>query len=214
MGVTEPLLEPQHLFADDRKAEMSRFDDPGMHRADRDLVDPVAGDANEGIVDHLREFADRTLGLLLVQGKPVRGPGAVVEPRPRVACTDGDDPEQVGRGALHPDCARKLRRQVGIGRRICVERQVEPGETVGERVRGADREAPGLAPAPVRTPERDEAAAGGSDGARGDLPGVGVDAGAPDRQRRRQAIEFELESGDPHSQPPSIRAAWVYQPTR
>src|SRR6185369_8050056 len=57
---------------------------------------------------------------------------------------------------------------------------------------------PGLARAPVRSPERDEPPAGGSDGASGDLPGVGVDAGTPDRQRCRQAIEFELETGNPH----------------
>ena len=190
VGVAQPLLQAQHLFADDRKAEMPWLDDAGVHRADRDLVDPVTGDANEGIVDHVRAFADRTLGILLAQGEPVRGPGAVVEPRPRVACTDRDDPEQVGGGTLHPHRARKLCREIGIGRRIGVELQVEPGETVGERIRRADGEAARLAPAPVRAPDRDEPATGGGDGARGDLPRVGVDAGAPDRQRRRQAIEF------------------------
>jgi hypothetical protein len=51
--VAEPLFQAQHLLADDRKAEVPRLDDPGMNRADRDLMDAVAADANERVVDDL-----------------------------------------------------------------------------------------------------------------------------------------------------------------
>ena len=42
MHVAEPLFEPHHGLAIGGEAEMSRLDDAGMHRADRDLVQAFA----------------------------------------------------------------------------------------------------------------------------------------------------------------------------
>ena len=45
--VAEPLLEPQHLFADDLEAEMSGLDDACMHRTDGYFVNAVTFDFHE-----------------------------------------------------------------------------------------------------------------------------------------------------------------------
>ena len=42
MGVAQTLLQPDHGLAVCGKAEMARFDDPGMHGTDRDLVQAFA----------------------------------------------------------------------------------------------------------------------------------------------------------------------------
>jgi hypothetical protein len=212
--VAEPFLEAQHLLADDREPEVTGLDDARMHRPDRNLVDTVAGDANEGIVDDRSGGEAGARDRVIEQGQVVARPRAVVQPRPGVARPDRDDPEQVRRGALHPRGAGKVRRHVGIRWRVGGQREVEPDEPLGQRVGRARGEAAGVVPAAVRAPERDQTAVRRCDRARRDLPRIGVDARAPDRQRRRQAFEVELESGDPHGQPPSIRAACVYQPIR
>ena len=48
--VAQPLLEPQHLLADDLEAEVAGLDDAGVHGSDGDLVHAVAFDAHERIV--------------------------------------------------------------------------------------------------------------------------------------------------------------------
>ena len=47
--IAEPLLEPHHRLAAGGEAEMPRLDDPGMHRADRYLVQALAFDRQEGV---------------------------------------------------------------------------------------------------------------------------------------------------------------------
>ena len=54
MRITEPLLETQHFFADDREAEVSRLDHAGVDRAHSDFVDTITGDGDEWIVCFLR----------------------------------------------------------------------------------------------------------------------------------------------------------------
>ena len=49
MLVAEHDLEKQHLLAVGLKAEVSRLDDAGVHRPDRDLVDLLPLDAEEGV---------------------------------------------------------------------------------------------------------------------------------------------------------------------
>ncbi len=48
--IAETLLEPEHLLANDREAEMTRLYDAGVHRTDGNLVDPVPRDPYERIV--------------------------------------------------------------------------------------------------------------------------------------------------------------------
>ncbi len=45
--VAEPLFEPHHRLAAGGEAEMSRLDDSGMHRTDRDLMQALALDRKE-----------------------------------------------------------------------------------------------------------------------------------------------------------------------
>src|SRR6185369_6962037 len=42
VGVAEPLLQIEDILAHGLKTEMPRLDDPGMHRPDLDLVDPLS----------------------------------------------------------------------------------------------------------------------------------------------------------------------------
>ena len=45
--VAEPLLEPQHLLADDREPEVAWLDDARVHGPHRHLVHAVTGDAHK-----------------------------------------------------------------------------------------------------------------------------------------------------------------------
>ena len=198
--VAEPLLEPQHLLADDREAEMPGLDDAGVHRADRDLVDAVAGDANEGIVDRRSRRRRRGVGTLVSRAEsdlPARCRG-----RARAACRAapiGDDPEQVGRGALHPLGAREVRRQVGIRRRIDRQRagRARPGLRRARR-----RPRPRSLRLAASRGRRPRARPGGrrrAATARAAASHASASThAAPDRQRRRQAFERELQSRDAH----------------
>ena len=47
--IAEPLLEPHHRLAVGGEAEMPGLDDAGMDRADRDLVQILALDGQEGV---------------------------------------------------------------------------------------------------------------------------------------------------------------------
>ena len=47
--VAEPFLQPHDRFAIGGEAEMAGLDDAGMHRADRDLVQALALDGQEGV---------------------------------------------------------------------------------------------------------------------------------------------------------------------
>ncbi len=106
--VAEPLLEPQHLFADHLEAEMPRLDDAGVNGAHRYLVHAVAADAYERVIlfpglplrrrfeiAAQREHVDRPCGL------PQPGPLIV-----RVAL----QAQKVEHRALHPVRRRKDRR--------------------------------------------------------------------------------------------------------
>ena len=116
--VAEPLLEPEHLFADDRKAEMSRLDDAGVHRSDRDLVHAVTLHAHERVV------VDRRTRLSTAASPRSRTRAVETGPRARrhVAATDAGPSSvdahaaQIERGALHARRAGKDRLEPGIAR--------------------------------------------------------------------------------------------------
>src|SRR5690606_17438287 len=115
------------------------------------------------------------------------------------------------------DRERKDAGEVRVARRRAIESEFDPGQAVAQRVGGADRERVGatavyrVAPAPVASPQRDQAPAGGSDRPRRRGPFVARRAGARDRQRRRQRVEREIESGQPHLSP---RSSWPPRGTR
>src|SRR6185503_18017845 len=71
--IAEPLLEPQHLFADDLEAEVPRLDRSRMHGTDGDFVHAVARDAHERIVLLSGLPRGRDLEIAL-QGKAVDRP--------------------------------------------------------------------------------------------------------------------------------------------
>ena len=79
VNVAEPLLQPHDRLAAGVEAEMARLDDPGMHRPDRNLMQPDAFGAEKRVA--LRLAAARR------GARPERmaeRPAAMVEPRPRV----------------------------------------------------------------------------------------------------------------------------------
>ena len=50
VNVAEPRLESENLLTDDGKTKVPGFDDAGMHRTHRNLVDAVARHAHERIL--------------------------------------------------------------------------------------------------------------------------------------------------------------------
>ena len=48
VDIAEPRLQPHHRLAAGVEAEMAGLDDPGVDRADRDLVQPLALGGEEG----------------------------------------------------------------------------------------------------------------------------------------------------------------------
>ena len=83
------------------KTEMTRLDDAGMHRPDRDLVQAFTFDGEELI----------RRGLLRrpVAAERLRhGPEAEIEPGPRIGRAHRVKPEQIADGAFQPQCRRML----------------------------------------------------------------------------------------------------------
>src|SRR4029450_5423315 len=109
--VAEALLEPQHLFADDRKAEVPRLDDAGVDRTHPDLVHALTADTGEwrsaAPADRdewipLPLALERTAAVALPsQWVKVRRPRAMAQPRPRVQRAVRSHAEQVEDSALH-----------------------------------------------------------------------------------------------------------------
>ena len=80
--VAQPLLEPQHLLADDREAEVAGLDDAGMHRADRRSR---ARRRPRRARTRSRRAGSRpaAIGIARRQREGIGGPRAVPQPRPR-----------------------------------------------------------------------------------------------------------------------------------
>ena len=95
--VAEPLLEAHHMFAVGGEAEMSRFDDAGMHGTDRNLVQAFAFGGEESVGSSLPAI-----------------PHAVIEPGSRVGRTHGVKLEQIAYRAFQPQRWRMLGADAGI----------------------------------------------------------------------------------------------------
>ncbi len=84
VNVAEPLLELEHLLADDREAKMPGLDDARMHRSDRNLVHAVARDAHEWIVIRGRRASRAVIRGRRRERKVLGRPRGVPQPWPRI----------------------------------------------------------------------------------------------------------------------------------
>ena len=107
--VAEPLLEPRHRLAIGREAEMAGLDDPGMHRADRNLMQAVAVHRQEFVVDRIAPRRRRARAERRAQSPlAVIEPGAVVgRVRRPVAVKVADGPFEPDRRQMEPADGRK-----------------------------------------------------------------------------------------------------------
>ena len=108
MRVAEPLFQPHHGFAAGAEAEMSRLDDSGVHRADRNLMQAVALDGKEPI-----GLTNRRRRLARAERMP-HIPEAEIEPRPRIRQADCDVAIKTVNGAFETDGWRVQRADRGI----------------------------------------------------------------------------------------------------
>src|SRR4029450_3567993 len=120
--VAEALLEPQHLFADDRKAEVPRLDDAGVDRTHRDLVHAVTADRDEWIA--LPLALERTAAVALPPhwGKSARpramAPAPPRTPRgPRAPVPMGKSPPATRHGAATASSPARRAQPRRAGRR-------------------------------------------------------------------------------------------------
>ena len=98
--IAEPLLEPHHRLAVGGEAEMPGLDDAGMYGPDRDLMQILALDGEEGI-------GLLCLAALLVGAERLGdAPKSEIEPGPRVGRRRRLQPVKVVDGALEPDRRR------------------------------------------------------------------------------------------------------------
>jgi hypothetical protein len=100
MGVAQTLLQPNHSLPIRGKAEMARLYNPGMHGANRDLVQAFAFRPKECIrlliALRLRLFCQRM----------ALAPSAMIEPGPLVWQTYGIEAKQIPERAFKPDRRR------------------------------------------------------------------------------------------------------------
>ena len=112
MHIAEPLLEPRHRLAIGSETEMPWLDDAGMNRPDRDLMQVLALDGEEGI------GLLRLAALLLGAERLGDAPETEIEPGPRVGRAGRLQAVEVFDGALEPDRRRMReadRRELAVG---------------------------------------------------------------------------------------------------
>ena len=105
--IAEPLLQPHDVFAIGGEAEMSRLDDAGMHRTDRDLMQAFAFRRQEGVG---RGLAARAA----LAERMAHVPESEIEPAARVGRAVGVQAEQIADGAFEPDRRRMARADARI----------------------------------------------------------------------------------------------------
>ena len=115
VDVAEPLFEPHDRLAIGGEAEMPGLDDAGMHRPDRDLVQALALDREEG---YAAAGASPAPGSLAVAERMADAPAAVIEPGPRVGGAFGPRARRDRRSpapAGSPAVARADRGEASVG---------------------------------------------------------------------------------------------------
>ena len=192
----EPLLEAQHLLADDLEAEVTGLDDAGVDRPDRDLVHAVAFDADERVFLLRRVATSASASKSRRSGKRSIG---------QLACqTHGRWSSASDAMPTRSNAARCIRFAAGktTARSGYVESPV--GSVCSSSMRPSrvlqhdvDRVA-AIAVAIVARPQRDELRALlPRDAARGQEPDR-VDRAAPRRHGRGQRGGGESEAGEVH----------------
>src|SRR5580704_6463707 len=103
MDIPEALFEPHHRFAIGGEAEVSRLDDAGVDRTDRNAVQAFAL--------HRQERVWRLFALLLrVRAeRMLHIPKTEIEPRPRIGRADRLEAIEAFDRALEPDGGRMQR---------------------------------------------------------------------------------------------------------
>ena len=210
--VAEALLEAQHLFAHHRETEVPGLDGTGVDRADGDLVHAIAFDAHVRIrlPGAGRDFAHVRVA---AQRETAYRPRAVLQPRACVDRAGCDMAEEIVDRALHARRAREHPRQIGITRVDRIERQLEPGQAVDERV-GRMHDESAARFAAVAAPQRDEASAALADRLRRGTPLPGIHDRMPYRGDARQDRRFDADRAQGHGAPPSRPAACRYHWSR
>ena len=103
VDVAQALLEPHHRLAVGGEAEMPGLDDPGVHRADRNLMQVLAFDRQKGVARTLRRRgAARPERMLHI-------PEPEIEPGPRVGQANRLDAEEIAECTFQPDGGRVQR---------------------------------------------------------------------------------------------------------
>ena len=155
--VAQALLEPQDLLAHHGEAEVTRFDDAGMHRADGNFMDAIALDPHERvIVDRsLRRRWHRIGG----QRERVPGPGRMAQPRPCVM-TCRTQAAEIEHRSLHAAGRREHVLDAGAVAGVIRDCKADQEYTRWCNGHGMDRVA---LPASIRTPEREQPSACGCD---------------------------------------------------
>ena len=153
--VAQALLEPQHLLAHHGEAEVSGFDDAGVHRADGNLMDAVALDPHERVI------VDRRLGRrghrAGGQRERVRGPGRMAQPRPGVP-VGRTQAAEIEHRSLH---AAGRREHVLDARVLSVAvRDRNADQEYARRCDGHGMKRVALADS-IRAPEREQSSTGG-----------------------------------------------------
>ena len=103
----ETLLQPHHVLTIGGEAKMTRLDNAGMHRSDRNLMQPLTF-RRKKFVRH-----GFTCGTLFTERMP-HVPEAEIEPRPRVECINRIKTEQITDRAFEPNCRWMTRRNARI----------------------------------------------------------------------------------------------------
>jgi len=128
VGVAQALPQPEDTVADDGEAEVAWLDSAGMDGADRDLMDALALDADEGVSI---QFANDRRREVTAQRVTFRRPSAVAQPLALVLRALSLEAEQVEAGALHAVGLREDRGQIGVGGRVGRQRGADPGKAIG-----------------------------------------------------------------------------------
>src|SRR3989338_1367620 len=115
VGIAETLFKTQHLFTNDGKTEMPRFDDTRMHRPHRNFVHSLAFYLREWIIVQIPGTTLRRIEIL-AQREAAAVQGGMAQPFAVVTAFMCVNAKQVIYGALHAIRRREYPADVGIAR--------------------------------------------------------------------------------------------------
>ena len=101
MHVAETFFQARNRFPVCREAEVTRLDDAGMHRTDRNLVKPLTLDRQKFIVRRITQRGRNSFAEWRRQS-----PSAVIEPRTRIGTSFRLDAVEIADRAFQPNRRR------------------------------------------------------------------------------------------------------------